>query len=143
MISNVLCFKNKREPLILLTILLGILTELVVFSKDYSFQAHYTVGFLRSLFMFSACLFTMSLTTSIRIFILMLLLVVSMGFDVITLINSDFYWVLKNTRGVFRDIYRIFELFVVSYTGLSYLVARHTNWLLSKSCGRCKKNTPA
>lgn len=143
LISNVLCFKNKREPLILLTILLGLLTELVVFSIDYSFQTHYTVGFFRSFVIFSTCLLTMSLTVSIRIFTLMLLLITSMSFDAFILIEPDLFWVTKDARGVFSSVYRVFEILAITYSGLSYLVACNTHRLLSQSCKRYKKNTPA
>lgn len=142
LIRNILCFKNRREPLILLTILFSLITESVVFSIDYDFQTHYIVGFTRSLILFMMCLFTMSLTVSIRIFTLMLLLITSMSFDLLVLINSNFYWILKSTRGVFSDIYRIFELLTITYTGLSHVVACNTDWLLSKVCKHCNKNTP-
>jgi len=125
--------RNKREGVILITVLIGVLVQLFLSSFELTYQTNYFIGFMKSFTLLILCHFAVKLTGSYRLFGLMVLLTISMFFDFLNLLSTNWYWLLLEYRftGVycFTNIYTVYEVVCVlfSFTSWNYVSDTETN----------------
>lgn len=122
---------KRRDSLILLTVLLGTVSELLIFSFDYSYHQHYLAGSLRTFFVIMISYYSIIIIKSVRLYIFMLLLVLSMSIDTLCFSSVDFYRTFKSYiygEGLsFATIYRLFEICCILFTIARIFNVRYIN----------------
>lgn len=134
--------RNKREVVIVTTVLTGVFLQWLLFRNDNqlthqitnslsdlsTYQVHLTINFIKSCLMSILCYWAVAITSSVRIVVLMLFLITSIFFDLMSLFSTDFYYLIKPFRYEinynFKDLYSVFEIISVFFTFLTYLVDR-------------------
>ncbi len=135
--------KHKRELIILLTILAGMLVQYVLYSDGEKvthdianiaekyftdttqlwvyYYTKLTVNFLKSSILVILCFYAVLATDSKRLYYgLLFFLVVSMGADLVSIMSTDIYYMIKPVRYLtiinFKDSYFVFEIICILYT---------------------------
>lgn len=126
---------NKRELIIFVTVLAGMLIHWLIALNNHQILAmtasaikwasgyddnlyyltNYTVGFIKSFLILLLCSYAIAATDSLRlVYGLSTFIAVSMGLDLINLISTDMYYLVKPYRYTvtynFKDIYAAFEI---------------------------------
>lgn len=122
---------KRRDSLILLTVLLGTVSEMLMFLFDYSYHQHYLIGSLRTFFILMISYYSIIIIKSVRLYIFMLLLVLSMSIDILCFSSVDFYRTFKSYiygEGLsFANIYRVFEICCILFTIARIFNVRYIN----------------
>lgn len=137
---------KSRTDAITLTVIIGIISQLALFSYDYNYYTHYTVGFLRSFLFLVLCYFAVRNTHSIRLLILMIIVLCDMSMDLAAIVSTEYYWLTRPFRhtGIaefynininFRDLYSAYEILCLVHhlSGGIYLYFSNSN---SSNTGR-------
>lgn len=142
--------KSKRDSVILLTILVGVVSELFIFSFDWTYTQHYAFGFFRTFFVLMLSYYSLIITKSVRLFTFMVILAVSMSFDVLVFTDKQFYINYKELiygEGLsFANVYRVFEILCLLFTTGRLLNLRFIDdiiWNVIICLGRINKRIEA
>lgn len=142
--------RSKRDSVILLTILVGVVSELFIFSFNWPHSEHYLIGFFRTFFLLMLTYYSLIITKSVRLFTFMVILAVSMSFDVLVFTGEQFYTNYKELiygKGLsFANVYRTFEVLCLLFTAGRILNLRFIDdiiWNVIICLGRINKRIEA
>lgn len=148
-IKNTIAKIPARELVIVTTVLIGVLTEMFVYSYEYEYIYHYTIGFTRSFFILILCAAALKFTESARIMGLMVFITVSMVGDLASIMSQDIYYLIKPYRYTneinFKNLYRMYEVLCVLLTfivpSVNYLVDTAEDYINRHHADRTKPNS--
>lgn len=103
------------------------------------YYTNYTLSFLRSAVFLMLCNAAINITSSYRVIGVMFFVIISMVFDLGSILSVDFYQAVKSMRYTdsvnFRGLYTLFEVFCVLYT--------FADWTLDRINHKAVDNTGA
>ena len=89
---------TNRENCIVLSTMVVFLLPFLIYIPDYGYYTHYIVGFANTLLFLILLDRVLRKTHSIRLFGLLVFLGFNMSMDLLSIISSDVYWMLKGIR---------------------------------------------
>lgn len=106
--------QSRKNLLVGLTVLAGMLSQMLIFSFDFGFFVHYLIGFSHSFVLLLFVYAAIMLTESIRLTILMFFVLVNMWLDLMSLVSNELHYMLVGFRyeGIynFSDGFRVYEI---------------------------------